>query len=231
MSNMGGANGADEDDQLPDGDNIRANGVAGTEEINVPATPMLAGFCHNCMRTQNGSPHQLNLEIVQSTSIREVRSSLRQVRCHRNADYAISHTLCTECRNFLSKKPLINEATAPTNTTTNDNDNDESDNDEFDNENEVENEIASTRKCKPSDWKNTWLSFLWNLLSGKERSNDKYFHATYSPEYLWNLYHSHCDNNGFLLYTVMKMTIVTILIISWTVHTTTYRQMDIITAT
>ena len=37
---------------------------------------ILAGFCHNCMRTQIGSPYQFSLGMVQSTSILEVPSRL-----------------------------------------------------------------------------------------------------------------------------------------------------------
>merc|ERR1711923_608825 len=50
------------------------------------------------------------------------------------------------------------------------------------------------RECRnylmdPSDieWKNTWPSFLWNLLSGKDASTGRFFHKVYDPKYLWKL--------------------------------------------
>ena len=36
-----------------------------------------------------------------------------------------------------------------------------------------------------ADWKNTWPSFLWNLLSGKEVSTGRRFHVSYEPVRLW----------------------------------------------
>ena len=82
-----------EDDPLIDtgtenvgGDNAlidTGTGNVGAEDVPIDTgnvggdvPPILAGFCHNCIRTQIGSPHELNLRIVQSTSIREVPSRL-----------------------------------------------------------------------------------------------------------------------------------------------------------
>lgn len=49
----------------------------------------------------------------------------------------------------------------------------------------LHNHVDVQRNKNRHQWKNTFPSFIWNLLSGKDESTDRHFNEVYSQEYLW----------------------------------------------